>query len=374
MANNSDLILQAVDLRLFDRSPQELAERALLDATTKFPDWNPRAGNTEVGLIESNSLVTAEAVFAINRLGSAVTENVVTLFGIDRSDGIAATAMATFTFINTAGATVDAGTVLRLELNDETVLLFSTDEAAVADPGEATATVAITALTATEAANDMPAGTPLSPMVADTFIESVELASTVAGGSSPEDTFTFLNRAVQRFAQLGSTLTQAPQFTARVLEDARVSRAMTLDKHNGTTPANGHVAVAVAGVGGVALSSGVKAELLADLQAKAQANLIVHVIDPTITVVSVTAEVKAAEGYTAAEVKERVVEALSAYLNPDTWPWGGTVYRNELIALLDSVVGVERVVSLTDPASDTALGGVAPLADTDVVAADITVS
>ena len=67
-----------------------------------------------------------------------------------------------------------------------------------------------------------------------------------------------------------------------------------------------------------------------------------------------------------------IVDALDTYLSPDTWEWGGTVYRNELIALIDQVAGVDRVVSLTTPATDLALTGVAPLADTDVATSDIT--
>lgn len=374
MPISPDLVITpATDLRIFDRSPNELVERALLDATTKMPGWVPKAGNTEVVLLEAVSLVTSEAVFAIDRVLPAATENVLALFGIERSDGVAATATATFTFVDTAGHTVLAGALLRLDLGAGSWLLFTTDVDATAGPAVDTATVAITAIEGTDVANGTAIGTALTPMESSTFVESVELATAVAGGASPEDTETFVARAIQEFALFGRTLVDPLQFTAFAITDVRVSRATTLNLHDGTTTANGHVAVAVGGIGGVALSSGVKTEIEDAMQAKAQANLIVHVIDPTVTTVSVVVSVTAVEGFTAAEVKAAIVEAVTAYLNPDLWPWGGTVYRNELIALIDGVAGVDRVVTLTSPAADTALSGVAPLADTDIDTADITV-
>jgi hypothetical protein len=98
-----------------------------------------------------------------------------------------------------------------------------------------------------------------------------------------------------------------------------------------------------------------------DFDARAQANLAVHMADPTLTAVDVAATVVAAVGYPSATVEANCAAALADYLSPTTWEWGTTVYVNELIALLDRVEGVERVTSITTPATDEALTGVAPL-------------
>lgn len=115
------------------------------------------------------------------------------------------------------------------------------------------------------------------------------------------------------------------------------------------------------------------------MEALALAGLDVHVVDPTITSVDVAATVKVLAGYDGAEVAQAVEDTVVAYLDPTSWEWGGTVRRNELIALVDGVPGVDYVVALTLAAhggglgtADVALAGVAPLADT--TAADVTIT
>lgn len=129
----------------------------------------------------------------------------------------------------------------------------------------------------------------------------------------------------------------------------------------------GHVTVAVGATGGGAVAPDTVTDLLADLTSKAHAGLTVHAIAPTITAVDVTASVTILPGYVAATVIDAIEAALTDYLNPDTWAWSGTVYRNELIALIDRVAGVDRVVNITTPAGDVTLAGVAPLADAGVL-------
>jgi hypothetical protein len=161
-------------------------------------------------------------------------------------------------------------------------------------------------------------------------------------------------------------------FTAAALENPLVTRAFVLDNHDGVAANQlGHVAVAVAGAGGVALGAGDKAAIEADLEDRAQVNLDVHVINPTVTAVAVTATVRRVAGYTDDAVEANVTAAINAYLDPDTWEWGSTVRRNELIAVIDRAEGVDFVDVLTAPAADVVLPGVAPLADAGVL--DITV-
>ncbi len=114
-----------------------------------------------------------------------------------------------------------------------------------------------------------------------------------------------------------------------------------------------------------------QAALQDELDSKAQANLSVHITDPTITAVAVTTTVRAMPGYTAAQVIASVTAILDEYLNPASWEWRASVYRNELIARIDRAAGVERVVSLTAPAADVSLVGVAPLADLGVLAVTV---
>lgn len=133
----------------------------------------------------------------------------------------------------------------------------------------------------------------------------------------------------------------------------------------------GHVTVAVYG-DGAPLSSPQKAAIEADFETKALANLDIHVIDPTITAVNINVTVVKVASYEDATVEANITARLAEYLDPANWEWGGTVYRNELIAIIDQVEGVARVTTITTPASDFALNGVAPLADLGTISVTVT--
>ena len=97
------------------------------------------------------------------------------------------------------------------------------------------------------------------------------------------------------------------------------------------------------------------------------AGLKVTVVPANVTAVNVTVTVLRRPGYTDAEVEANVRATLEAYLNPDAWDWSRLVRRNEVIARADTAVGVDTVLSVTVPAADLPLAGVAPLASAGVI-------
>lgn len=366
------------DLVLYDAGAGELLARALDDAAAKLPDWAPRSGNTEVVLLEALALIAAEQVYAINRLPGASVEVLLRLFGVERSLGVPPTATVTFALSTLAGYTLPAGTLVRLVLGDETVD-FTTDVEVTVAPGvDVIEDVAVTASTSTDSANGTPAGTPLLVVSPQPAIDSAELSAPVAAGADPEDTDTWITRGIQRLGRLVTTLVLPEHFTAYALENPLVYRAFTIDLYDGAGPVGvdpGHVTTAVLGVVGAPLSAGDKAALAAEMDALSLVNLASHVIDPTITQVAVVATVQAAPGYDPATVEANVMAALEEYLSPDTWQWGAVLRRNDLIALIESVEGVDFLQAghPTAPAADVALAGAAPLLDLDVAGTDITV-
>jgi uncharacterized phage protein gp47/JayE len=355
------------ELTLYDRQPSELVDRAVSDAVVKLPAWQPRDGNTEMVMIEALALVVAELAYAINRVPGAVMDVLLRLYEIERGLGSPATATVTFELANTLGHTIPAGTTVRLDLGGGETLDFTTDAEVLVAVGVASVDVAVTAVSNTADANGTAAGTVLDMVSAVPFVNRALLATAVAAGADPETEESWRNRGIQRFSRLVSTLVKPAHFTADALEFEQVFRATTLDQYDPGqvgSPGDhaGHVTVAVLGSGGALVSAADKTMIEADLDAKAQANLAVHVADPTITDVDVSVTVKALPGYTVAQVQEAVGAALGSYLAPDTWAWGTTVRRNELIALIDQAAGVDYVDTLTTPAGDVALAGHAPLA------------
>src|SRR4051794_21588747 len=273
------------DLTLYDIQPADLVARALLDATTKVPEWQPVDGNTELVLMEALSLVVSEMVYAINRVPSAVTVTLLNLFGITRSQGTPSTATVTFALSDNLGHEIPAGTLVRLTVGADTIDFATTAALSVA-PGSATGTTAVTATVNTDLANGVASGTVLELISAIAFVDSVQLATDVAAGSDPETDSEWLTRTVQQFARLNETLVLPAHFTAAALTHPQVARATTIDNYNaGAAP--GHVSIAVLGLGGALLSGADKTAIQTELDAQAQANLGVHVIDPTITNVNV---------------------------------------------------------------------------------------
>ena len=359
-----------LDLTLDDRDPQDLLQSALLNYATWLPDIELQEGHTEAVLLESFSVLIAEVVFRLNRLPSGMAEVLLRLFGLTRSVGAQPT--ATLTFMSNGAYRVDAPPGMRARLTLPGGLepvTFATTQALVIPQGGTTATVAAVGDRYTADADGTAAGTALTALDAIPGVDAVLLGSTVTGGADPEDGQAFLDRGVAVFRGLSSVLVRPDQFTARTLLDPRYPRATTLDNYDpaqtgvpGDHP--GHVTVAVLGTDGEPVDAAQRQALADSLAAAAQANLAVHVIDPTITEVAVTATVRARPGYTTQQITDNVTAAVRAALDPLTWPFEQTVYRFSVVTAADSADGVARVeqVLLDGVEDDVTLPGVAPLA------------
>lgn len=350
-------------LLVYDLDSVDLVNRALLDAVTKTPDWVPRDGNWEMVLLEACSLVAAEIVYAINRVPDATISGVLQLLGVTPSAGSQATATATFTLSDALGYTIPAGTAVALPVADGQVQFTSNVDLTI-PPGSTSGTIGITSVDNTAEANGATAGTSLVLVDSVPSVDTVALATDVSAGSDPETDADFISRGITRFARLNDTLVLPGHFTDEVIATfPQVERATTIDNWDADTASStpGHVTVAVAGGGGASLSSGDKDAILADLQSKALVNLVVHVIDPDITVVDVTVSVHSAPGEDPGTVHDSIINTLRGYLSPDSWPWDATVRVNKLLNVIENVTGVDYVDTLTLPASDVALSGAAPL-------------
>lgn len=361
-----------VDLTIYDADPQTIYDAGIAAALAKLTDWQPREDNTEVVLLEALAVEISELVYAVNRVPGAVVETLLRLYGLTRDLGRQPSASITVTLADNLGHTIPAGTRFMLAVDDlADPLELSLDADLVIAPGATAGTGTATGLgLPTSAANLTPIGTPLTVLDPVPYVNTATLATAIGGGTDPEDGDAFLDRGIVRLSRLVTTLVHADHFTAAALEQPYVSRATTSDltANDGTIGNDpGHVTVAVLGPGGAMLSATDKSDLTSLLSAAALANLVVHVVDATITSVAVTATVVVKDTADVTDTLDACELALAEYLNPDTWEWAGTVYRNELISLLDQVEGVERVATLTAPAADVALSGIGPLTTAGVL-------
>lgn len=349
-----------VDLTVADVDPQTVFDRALAAVEVVFPDWIPREGNTEVVLLEALATETAELVFALNRLPSAVVQIIMQLYGITPNLGVPADCTVDFYLADLLGHTIPAGTQVRVEVSDDSSrwVVFETDAEVIVDVGYAVGTAAATAVTAGADLNGTAAGLRLNVLSPLPFVNRAVLATEVGSGAAAETTEQWIARATNVLRRLTDSLVRPHEFAARTLEHyPQVARALALnawDPGSGN-PAGadlGHLTVLVAGVDAAVISSPDRADITADLEALAVANLIVHVVAPTVVTVDVAVTVRRYADTPAVTVEAAVEAAVTAALDVNVWPFGQNVYRNEIVSLVDAVAGVDLVVTVADPAAD----------------------
>lgn len=367
-----------VDLRPFDLSDQEVVEAAIAALQLNLPGWIPAEGNTEVMLMESFALEVAEAIVAVNRLPGAVVQALLLIAGVDKDFGAAPIASATFVLGDTIGHLIPGGTRIYLPMDDGSSVTFLVEPPGLTiAPGDDTGTVSIIGDTFTAAANGLTSGRPMVMADPVPFIESIELATDVADGRDPESDNDWRDRGVARLSRLSDALVLPRHFVAAALERAEVARAVGIDLWDplsGNDPGEdpGHMTVAVLGDGGAPLSTEAKADIEADLESRAVAVLDVHVVDVTIDTVDITTSVHLFDGFDSATTLQAVQDAITAYVDPLAWAWGGVIRHNEIVSLVDRVDGVDYVTAVSidgSPTDDYVIAGAATLPKAGTVTA-----
>lgn len=366
-----------VDLRLYDRTPQDLVDAAVAHARDATPDWTPSEAQIEMVLTEGFAVMVAEAVFAINRVPGAVMESFLILMGQGRDAGAQGVGAVTFTISDPTGYTIYAGTRVSLPIEGlETAIVLETTSDLAIPGGATTGVVAVATVENTSAANGTLVGTILPLIDTLPLVDSVVVSTSLTDGRDVEDGFAFLSRAAGYLQTLTDTIARPDDFRAAAEAQPGISRVVAIDDYDpavGPVGSNaGHITVAGLDSTGTALSSTQKATLLTYLTSRAAGHLTVHVTDPTITTQPVTATVKALPDYTTGQVQSNCQDAVLNWLSPTTWPWAGTIRKNTLIGVLSNAEGVDYVVSVTTPASDIAITGAAPLAAAGTIAITVT--
>jgi hypothetical protein len=219
-----------IDLRFFDKDPQDIFDTAITELQSRLPDWSPREGNVEVLLAEAFALQIAEAIFAINRLPGAIVMALLRMYGVEPDAGAQPTVNLTFTISDNLGHDIPAGTAARMDLEGGfEPIVFTTVEALAVPPGSNTGTVLALGDRYTAEGNGVIAGTRLELIDSIAYVDVVESADLVVGGLDPETDDEWIERGVQRFARLSETLVLPRHFEAAALEDPAVLRAKALD-------------------------------------------------------------------------------------------------------------------------------------------------
>lgn len=170
----------------------------------------------------------------------------------------------------------------------------------------------------------------------------------MTGGSDDENIEEYRNQLLQwvRAPKSGSDL----DMKAWAEAIPGVETATVFANDNLGTPTNGHVTIRISGPGGTVPDAGVQAAVLAELEAKDLANIVIHVTTFTPVTVAVTVDVTTSGTYTLTDVTAAVQAAITDYINGIEV--GATVYRSGIIDAVFGLAGVSNV-TVTTPGTDT---------------------
>lgn len=371
-----------------ETNPDTIEAEVYEQLEAQFEDWEPAAGGLETWLTKAYVRIAA----SVFDLASVVSREAFKTFGetivkVPPILAAPATAQSTWKLIDDKGHTIEDGTLVRIEATgDESLSFRVVGDVEVPPESDETAAgeVLLEAVKPGEAYNGL-AATP-EPQSSVAFVDSIALTGATSGGVDAEDEDAYLTRLTEELQTLTLSAVLPRDYEILSRRAAGVARATALDNYDADSEETEQplvISVAVVDADGGALSEGVKDDVKALLEERSLSNVVTFVIDPTFTKVKAKATIVVAASFDPATVVAAAEARLAAYLSPANWgiPFTGgpststwqnqtTVYLNEVLAEVDRVQGVSRVVGveLAKGAgalgkSDVELAGPAPLTE-----------
>lgn len=364
-----DLDLSYLGLDIDDRDAQAIFDAALARFIELAPDARPRNGSVETMLLEAFATAASDVIYALNRFPSTAVEGILALYGVPRFAGSPAEGIITLTLDGTRTLTVEAGQRLSDPTTGLTLVVSTTTT------GTSVTSLAVPCQTEDNggAGNAITAGSAIDLLDSIPYVTAASVTTAFSGGADAESDTAYIDRAATVLARVTSSLVLPSHFIAYLLQDPRVSRATAIDLFEpGGTPGSdlGYITTYTYGRG-AQLSSAVREELRAAMQAISSAMVTVYVEEADIVTQNLALTVHALPGYSTAEVSDAVEAALSAWMSPETWPWGRDILVTEIIDIAADVTGVDYVTSVTTPSSTVTLGA-AELAQSGTITVTVT--
>lgn len=224
---------QYVDLTVNDVQPADIYAEAITYAQTALPEFQPRQGTVEDALLQAMSYVAGVMTGSINRLPNGLMEGVLRLIGLERAEATFATGNVVFTAIDTAGATIPAGTqVSYLETVDGIStqhIFYTTQSATIASGSSTSGDVPVVAQTA-GLKPFIADGTSLTILVASNRLLSCATSGTLTQGAVGESDEDYFDRGATYLASLSEALVTPLQITNYVLANyTEAHRATTIN-------------------------------------------------------------------------------------------------------------------------------------------------
>lgn len=374
-----------------ETEPEDLKNFAIEYLIAEFPGWAANAANLETAMLEAMAGITAEARDVASDVPAAIFRYYgASVANIPPVEATSASGFSTWTAIDTAGYTIEAGTVVGIPAAGDELIPFEVVAQVVIPPASSATAAGEVELVAVDPGAD---GNGLSdpPVLIDVldWVDSIVLTGATSGGEDAEDDDDYLNRLREELQLLTPRPILPNDFAVLAKKVTGVHRALAID---GLIPPGSYnneraIAIAVVDENGDPCSAGVKTDVDDYLQSLREVNFIVNVIDPDVTAIDVTfaAMLVNSDQYDAATVETEAEAAVSAYLASSAWgvPRYGldtdwelqdTVRYLEIAEVINRVDGIDYITSLTveGGTADVSLSGDAPLTEPGTISGTVT--
>lgn len=368
-----------INLRIYDKDASELYLSALELLRLNVPQLVVRPGTIEDGLVQAFAYTTTVAVNHINALPNRLVEGLASFMGVSRRPGTYASVTGTFTALDYAGGTLEAGTTVehKYQIAGETyrdyyeLLTALTIEAVEEDP-EADPPTPLPNATATLVCVEQGEKKSIAELTELTVINSQSIVDVaIAGddyvqGSFEETDTEYLARVGTYLRSLSSTISTAKQLESYALSTYDyVGRAKAYDLTDSETnraidaaDAPGYISLFVYGKDSP-ISVAQRSTIYANVFNKVLAGLQVVVEDFQVAAVEVTATVKIINTANIYSTENAIRRQLTSYLSPALFSLDGTpaIRKSQLLAQISSIPGVSYVESLSFTCEDSTASG-----------------
>lgn len=300
---------------------ESITDRILGELVGLVPGWTPEPGDPIRHVAAAVAVAVADMHVAMIDYADSYVEEVGAAFGRPPRDAVAAQMLATVTASDTAGHTLPAGSTFVLTAPDGGSSLWTSATDVPIAPGDTETAPAAVVLTAEERgvwANTLTGSLDLvSPR--QTWFAGAVVATPASGGVDAEDAVEYRDAVARYLRGISPRAIHAADWETHALEaHEQVGRVMVLETWDAASSVAKalHVTVAVAQADGTPVGVDAKNAVQA---IPTVADVVVHVIDPSLHTVNVEVTVTRLPGFDAQATEDAVVEAVSGWLDPAAW-------------------------------------------------------
>jgi len=339
--------------------PDDLITAMEARLAASYPGWQPVAGSPVTALLGVTAIACADLRAMVTDAGAGFLSGMGGLLQLSRGLATPATATTTWTFTDSGGHLVPAGTTISNPGGAWGDFALTTD--LMVGVGALTASgVPVTSTAPGAAGNGLPTGTAnVSSAQAD--ITGVTVTSGSTGGADAETDVTYRGRVAASLQLYNVVPVLAPEYSQLAVSTPGVARALTVVGWSATTGSVGvPAAVTVVPVksDGTPVGSTVLAQVAAALNAARGVNTLVRTTNPAYVAVTVATTIVVQAGYDPVATRAAVAAAIASYLSPATWAtdptrvpptWNGDplIRPWDLGEVVGAVPGVAHITTLT---------------------------